>query len=759
MTSSIESLTQRITGVPAEEASLYSLDYVAALQECTAHAYQSTLRALTASSGSSGVYGDAFTECVTRVRLETERRIAGQLRTSLLQEQGAAKARGADGKAHASVEMDAEATTTQGGSSGWDPGSASGRRRASSAIAGGVNHVFGKAPRRGSQRPSLGAGQRSSFQAGTLTSRPSSGKVDSKDALNLTGTVTTPAAVPPASSSSSPTTPVGVAVAVRLLRKGLTRSLGWPLPSSTLLADGKSPPQLHQNGSKQEGYGSHSYNAQLRGLADTLLSRRSFSQASPANQQASTPTRSAPSSPPPSTSVPLFMELEDEEGRQDILLEWIEDVLIFALHLDFNAPQAQCLLLDSILVLQVLEDAPEGTDGGDDDGDDVWERRVAVALQDVLCTQTCPTVTRAIETVHKRQPVVREVPDPVQLAEIEQKRLKASTQKALATLDEIQAGIPLVKQTFMEDVSVEVEKDATVPAVFSMAEAAAAVEFLTRSTVMHRRLWQLCLWGAGGRDGCKDTSRTTGKSQLRPIMAVPLCAYVEDVTPIFVPPLSAFYPSMLQAEVNAQRSLLNACAAEKTSLFAAKYVLPLAALHTKEAAERQKLLTAARQAAAEDRDVALTSQECAQVEKAFRLRLEDTVSLNARVSRSGDGAAVQASQGRGKRQVEATTTAASAAASTSVPVMLGSGSAEPHTKSDSVGTSAAGSGTKYSMCTSKLLGQPMLLGTTADLVTPPEVVFSLADVERRVERVAAAAENLPSGGAASTAVRGGQRKR
>ncbi|KPI89791.1 hypothetical protein ABL78_1054 [Leptomonas seymouri] len=687
----------------AAETSFYSLPYVATLQQYTAVAYQPTLHAVTSSTGSSGVSGDGFTECVTRLRLETERRVAGQLRTALLQEQAAARSKGKDCKAHANAETDVE-TATLGESVGSAAGPSPGSRVSSAAT--GLGSSFRKPLQRSFRQLSAGVGSRNSIQSGGLNS-PSMGKQEGKE-----------------TSSSSPAAPVGAVMAVKLLREGLARSFGWPLPSSTLFSEGRQQ-------SKPEGGGcsNSSNSAQLKGLADTLLSRRSFVHVAAAS--VSTPLVNVPFA-----STPLYMELADEEGRQDILLEWMEDVLIFALRQNFNALQTQCLILDSILALQAVEETHTKEGGAEEESDAAWEKRVTEALQDVLCTQTCPTVTRIIETVQQRQLVEREVPDPVQLAEIEYKRQKVTSQKALAFLDAAQAGIPLVKLNFMEDVNVEVEKDATLPALFSMAEAASIVEFITRSVVMHRRLWRLVL---------AESPSTTAKRPLRPVVEVPLCAYVEDVPSVFLPPLSAFYPVKRQKEVDAQRGVYNDCVAEKRSLFAAKYELPLAALSAEEVAERQALLAAAKQAAADDRDAALNVQECAHVEKAFHLRLQDTMQHNSRLSRGDSASALASAQGKGE----------GAPAANPMPILSISA---PDTTKRKVRSGNAGA--KTSMSLSNLLGQSALSADAAAAVQlPPDAAFMLADVEKRVERIAAAVESLPTGNTTGAAGRGKQRKR
>ncbi|KPA80382.1 hypothetical protein ABB37_04635 [Leptomonas pyrrhocoris] len=726
MAASEGAFSRVIVEAPAAEASFYSLSYVAALQQCAALAYQPTLHSVTSSTGSSGVCGDDFTECVTRLRLETERRIAGQLRTTLLQQPSAAavaQAKEKDDKVHPSTEAEVE-TVALGESTSGTTGGPSPRRGRVPSAAVGSNAASAKPSRRSSRQSSTGAAQRNSILSGTLSgtlTASSPGRRGSKELF----------------SATLPATPVGAAMAVKLLREGLARAFGWPLPSSSLFAEAK-----HQ--SRQEGNGGITDSAQLKGLADILLSRRAFAQMPPAPGW--TPTTGVLPQMPTSASAALYMELEDAEGQQDILLEWMEDVLIFALRQKFNAAQTQCLLLDSVLALQVLAETPkrEGeaaaeAAAAEEENDAAWESRVSAALQDVLCTQTCPTVVRVIETVQQRQPVVREVPDPVQLAALEQKRQKATTQKALAALETAQAALPLVQQTFMEDVHTEVEKDATLPAFFSMTEAAAVVEFITRSTVMHRRLWRLVLVGA---------SSTPVRQPLRPVMEVPLCVYVEDVPPVFLPPLSAFYSTKLQNEVDAQHSIYNDCAAEKESLFHTRYELPLAALGIEEATERQALLMAAKQAAAADRDAALTAQGCVHVEKAFALRLLDTVSHNARPCRGDAVSASASTQGRGGEGVPmANSTPAFAA------------SAPDSSKRKKKSSNAAGAA-KGSNSNSNVLGQLMLSADAAAAVPLPSgVVFTLADVEKRVDRITTAAESLPSPGASGAAGRGGQRRR
>ncbi|KAL7695348.1 hypothetical protein NQL31_000616 [Lotmaria passim] len=714
MAASLESLTHIITETPESEASFYSLAYVAALQQCTAWAYQATLTAVTRSTRSSGVCGDSLTECVTRLRVETERRVASQLRTSLLQEQAAAvRAWKRDGRAYTNIEADVVATPRDnGGAAGAAAAAAAvaagpspARHRASSVVGGGSSNSAAKQQsRRVSQRTASSsvAGPHNPLQPDALAGLPA-GKRGSKETVNTAG----------AASSSPSSSEASVAAAVKLLREGLARSLGCPLPSSSLFADGK------LQGGKSEGCSST--NAQLKGLADTVLSRRSYSP-TPAHQGAT-----------------LFVELEGEEGRQDLVLEWIEDVLIFALRLGFNAPQTQCLLLDSMLALQTLED--EGADNDADDDDAAWEQRVSAALEDVLCTQTCPTTTRVIDTMWQRQPVVREVPDPVQLAELEQKRLKATTQKALAALDAAQASIPLVPRTFMEDVSVEVERDATLPPVFSMAEAAAVVDFVTRSVATHRRLWRLLL--------------TATLPSLRPVVERPLCAYVEDVPPVFLPPLSSFYPARLQDEVDAQRAVYAECAAEKASLYAALYETPLAALSMEAAATRQALMSAAQRAAADDRDVALTTQECAHVAKAFQLRLQDTVQHNTHVVRADTTASSSVLAGSHKDESSGGDAAASLANA------LSAAAPEPakhKAKKDSGGTAAVHAA-KNPISASNLMRQSMLSADAAAAIPlPTSAVFTLAEVEQRVDRIAVVAEHLPSVGASGVAGRGGQRK-
>ncbi|CAJ1030737.1 hypothetical protein Q4I30_005604 [Leishmania utingensis] len=705
MASSLGSISTLITGASPAEASFYSLAYVSALQHCIAFAYGPTLKSVVSSTAATSVYGDGLAECVVRCRLETEREATERLRAILLQELPQTPARGRQ-RRNPSAALDV-AGADQEGTSVANPSTG------------------GRARPRNASVPS----QRSSRASSSVAPFAKDGEVTRPPFLSSTAALSFP-------SSSFAQASRCDAAALLLLRIGLCRALGWPVPAA-LQFNGDDGDEVGgiEDGSDKDRSGALGRATQL---ADVLLSRHSYPNV-PTSQRV-TESSAAPTvaTPIANKSLHMFMHMPDAELRQSVILEWVEDILVFAHYQGFTPVQTQCVLLDSLLILSMVDEHLVGV--ADAATHAAWEQRVGDALQEVLCAQTCLTATRTIDTARRYQSVTTEVPDPVQLEEITEKQHKATSQKALAALEAAKQSLPLVSQTVMQHVEVEVEKDVTLRAVFAMSEAAAIAEYITRSVVTHKRLWDVLLGPVPEEQlpsqPIPATAAAAADGLRRPVVHRPICVSIENVASIYLPSHSVFHSEALQAVVDAQCRLFEACESERMLQFSTDWQEPLLAIAVQELSERRALQEATAQADAEDKAAGLTSQQCARVERAYGLRLQDVLRHNAHVVR---GAPPTASE-------------------------LLAAAATPEVAAAPLPGRVSGSKLKNSgPCVSipSAAAAPALsTDAAASIVLSADAAFELAEVEARVDRIAAAVEEMngPSTTSSAASQRAGKHR-
>ncbi|CBZ35797.1 hypothetical protein, conserved [Leishmania donovani] len=702
MTSSLATAFALITGASPADASFYSLAYVSALRQCTASAYGPMLKSVVSSTAATSLYGDGLAECVVRCRLEKEREATERLTAILLQELPQTEKRGRR-RRNPSATLDVTGAEREGVSAADHPVEVALHRSTSGASRTSSRASSARALRRLSVKENNGV---SSAPAASLA-EPSA-----KD---------NEAAVAPFLGAAAARAPCCDASAILLLRIGLCRALGWPAPVTLQWkGDDGDGAGCDEDGSTKSGSGACDLPTQL---ADALLSRSSYPNLL-RNQRVTEPGgASAATTTIEKKSAHMFMHMPDTDLRNSIILEWVEDVLVFAHYQGFTVEQTQCVLLDSLFVLDMVDGhLVESTDAA---GHVPLEQRVSDALQQVLCTQTCLTVTRTIDTVCRYQPVTIKVPDPAQLDEITEKQQKTTSQKALAALEAAKQNIPLISQTVMQNAEVEVEKDVTLRAVFTMPEAAAIAEYITRSVATHKWLWGVLLAPVTEEQlPAQPTSATAAAAAdglYRPVVHREICVAIENVSSIYLPPLSVFHSEALQAVVDAQRRLYEACKAERTLRFLTDWQEPLLAIAAQELSERCVLQEAVAQADAEGRAAALTSQQCARVERAYGLRLEDVMEFNPNVVR---GAPFTASE-------------PPAVAAAPLPARASSNKLKKNGPGESIPSTAAA---------------PVLsTGAAASVVLPTDATFKIAEVEARVNRIAAAVEGMNDAGAAASA--------
>ncbi|CAG9577799.1 conserved hypothetical protein [Leishmania major strain Friedlin] len=712
MTSSLATASALITGASPADASFYSLPYVSALRHCTASAYGPTLKSVVSSTAATSLYGDGLAECVVRCRLETEREATECLTAILLQELPQTETCGRR-RRNPSATLDVTGAEREGFSA--------------------ASHPAGVALHRSTTGASRASSRTSSARALRRLSVKEHNGVSSAPAASL--------AEPSAKENEAAATPFLGAAAARalccdasallLLRIGLCRALGWPAPVKLQLkGDGGDEAGCDEDGSAKNGSGACGLPTQL---ADALLSRSSYPNLLRSQRVTEPGGVSEATTNIERKSAHMFMHMTDTDLRNSTILEWVEDVLVFAHYQGFTAVQTQCVLLDSLLVLDVVDG--HLVDSTDAAGHVPLEQRVTDALQQVLCAQTCLTVTRTVDTVCRYQPVTIKVPDPAQLDEIAEKQRKTTSQKALAALEAAKQSIPLISQTAMRNVEVEVEKDVTLRAVFTMPEAAAIAEYITRSVVTHKRLWGVLLAPVTEEQLPAQPTPAAAAAAPdglhRPVVHHDICVSIENVPSIYLPPLSVFRSEALQAVVDAQRRLYEDCKAERTLQFSTDWQEPLLAIAAQELSERWVLQEAVAQVVAEDRAAALTLQQCARVERAYGLRLEDVMEFNPHVVR---GAPFTASE-------------PPAVAAAPLCARASSNKLKKNGPGGSIPSTAAA---------------PVLsTDAAASVVLPADATFRIAEVEVRVDRIAAAVEGMDDAGAASSGAsqRVGSRKR
>ncbi|KAG5497261.1 hypothetical protein JIQ42_03744 [Leishmania sp. Namibia] len=725
MPSSIETTSALITGASPAEASFYSLAYVSALRQCTASAYGPMLKSVVSSTAATSFYGDGLAECVVRCRLETEREATEGLTATLLRELSQMPTRG-QLRREPSAALDVTCADREIASCA-NP----------STVA--VRPLSACEASRSSRASSAKASHRVSAKAcdrASLTHVASSANLSAKEA-ELERPFSHFDAAPPFPWSSSAFTSRCDAAALRILRVGLYRALGWPVPVALQLkADVGDETGGYADMSTEDGSGACGVPTHL---LDTLLSRYSYPNVLVSQRVIESGAASSITSATTTRRAHMFLDLPDTELRQSIIVEWVEDVLVFAHYHGFTTAQTQCVLLDSLIALNMVDGFP--ADSTDAAADVLWEQRVTDALQEVLCAQTCLTVTRAVNTVHRYEAITVKVPDPSQLNEITEKVHKTTSQKALAALHAAKQNLPLVSQTVMQDVEVEVEKDVTLRAVFSMPEAATVAEYITRSLVTHKLLWGALLAPVAEEQLPAPPATTTGAAAAygsqRPVVHRPICVAIENIHPIHLPPLSAFHSEALHAALNAQQHLFEACEAERAQQFSRDWQEPLLVIAAKELSERLLLLETAVQADSENRAAALTLQQCARVERAYELRLEDVLKHNAHVVRGAPHAAPELPAAG----------AAPAVAAAPLPARIKSSKSKKKGPGGPISAPAA---------------VPTLsTDAAASIALPTDTTFGLAEVEARVDRIAAVVEGMGSAGASSAAApqRVGNRKR
>ncbi|CBZ23963.1 conserved hypothetical protein [Leishmania mexicana MHOM/GT/2001/U1103] len=717
MTSSLATASALITGASPADASFYSLAYVSALRHCTASVYGPTLKSVVSTTAATSLYGDGLAECVVRCRLETEREATERLTAVLLQELPQTEKCGRQ-RRNPSATLDVTNADRESVSAANPPAGVALHRNAS-----GVS-------RKNSRTSSARTLQRLSVKEhNEVSSAPTASlaELSAKD---------DGAAVTPALDAAAARAPCCDASALLLLRLGLCRALGWPAPVTLQLqGDGGDKAGCDEDGPAKDGDGACGLPTQL---ADALLSRSSYPNLLRGRRVTEPGGVSAATTAVEQKSAHMFMHMPDTELRNSTILEWVEDVLVFAHYQGFTAEQTQCVLLDSLLVLNAVDG--HLVDSTDAAGRVPLEQRVTDALQQVLCAQTCLTVTRTVDTVRRYQPVTIQVPDPAQLDEITEKQHKTTSQKGLAALEAAKQNIPLISQTVMQNVEVEVERDVTLRAVFTMPEAAAIAEYITRSVVTHKRLWGVLLAPVTeGQLPAQPTSATAAAAAdglHRPVDHRDICVAIENVPPVYLPPLSVFHSEALQAVVDAQRRLYKACKAERTLQFSTDWQEPLLAIAAQELSERWVLQEAAAQADAEDRAAALTSQQCARVERAYGLRLEDAIQFNPHVVRGAPFSAPEPPAVAAAPEV----TAAPVRARANINKLKRNSQGGP------IPSAAAA---------------PVLSpNAAASVVLATDATFKIAEVEARVDRIAAAIEGMGGAGATPSAAsqRGGGRK-
>ncbi|GET90331.1 hypothetical protein, conserved [Leishmania tarentolae] len=686
MASTLATAFAFITEASAAEASFYSLAYVSALRHCTACAYGRRLKSVVSSTAATSLYGDGLAECVVRCRLESEREATEHLTSILLQE------------------------SPQTETCGRRKGSPS----ATLDVAGAERESVGMAPH------SVGVPCRRSTSGTNRTiSRTSSAKaLRGLSIKEYNGVSSAPAAAVAELSEKDDGT------ALLLLRIGLYRALGWPVPATLQLkGDNGDEAGCDADGPTKDGSGARGLPTQL---ADALLSRSSYPNLVTSQRVTELCGISAATTVIENKSSHMFMHIPDVELRKSIILEWAEDLLVFTHYQGFTAEQTQYVLLDSLLVLSVVDGHP--ADSKDTASPVSWEQRVTDALQEVLCAQTCLTVTRTVETSHHYQPATTNVPDPIQLDEITGKQRKASSQKASPALEAAKQNI-LIPQTVMQ--SVKEEKDVTLRAVFTMPEAAAIAEYITRSVVTHKWLWGVLLAPVTEEQvPAPPTSEKAAEAAdrlRRPVVHRDICVAIENLSSVYLPPLSVFYSEELQAVVDAQRHLFEACKTERAQQFSADWQGPLLAILAQELSERCALQEAAAKVDAEDRAAALTSQQCARIERAYGLRLEDVMEFNAHVVRVTPLTVPKPPAVAAVPEVVAT------------PLRARSGSSKLKKNRPGGLIPSAAAALVFSS------------NAASSAVLPTDATFKLAEVEARVDRIATAVEEMESAGAPSAA--------
>ncbi|KAG5473727.1 hypothetical protein LSCM1_04357 [Leishmania martiniquensis] len=724
MLSSLATASALITGASPADASFHSLAYVSALRQCTAFAYDSMLKSVVCSTAATSLYGDGLTECVVRCRLETEREAMERLTAFLLEELPQTPPRG---QPRRDPRASKDATSADRASASYASPPTAGARHQS---AGEASRGSRTSSARASRRVSGKASERASVTRTTLPGDLSAKEDEAARPFSLFG------AAPsfPWSLSAAPTSRRDSA-ALLLLRVGLYRALGWPVPAALQLkVDGGDDTGGDADMTTEDG--SEAIAAPTL-LVDTLLSRHSYPNVLRGQRATEPGAALARTSTAATKRAHMFMDMPDTELRHSIVVEWVEDVLVFAHYQCFTTVQTQCVLLDSLLVLDKVDGLP--VDSTDAAANVLWEQRVTDALQEVLCAQTCLTVARAIETVNCYQPVTVTVPDPSKLSEITEKLHKTSSQKTLTALEAAKQAPTLVQQTVMQNVEVEVEKGLTLRAVFSMSEAASVAEYITRSVVTHKLLWGTLLAPMAEEQLPAPPATVIESSAVcgsqHPVVHRPICVAVENIRPVYLPPLSAFHSEALQAVLNAQQRLFEACEAERVLQFSRDWQEPLLVIAAHELSERLLLLDTAMQTDSENRAAALTLEQCTRVERAYQLRLEDVLKHNSHVVRSAPPAAPELPSAAAVPEVTA---------------------APPPARGRS-SKSKKGSGGPIS---SPAAAPALSADAAASIQLPTDATFDLAEVEARVDRIAAVLEEVGVAGASSAALeRTGNRKR
>ncbi|RNF08145.1 hypothetical protein TraAM80_02902 [Trypanosoma rangeli] len=318
----------------------------------------------------------------------------------------------------------------------------------------------------------------------------------------------------------------------------------------------------------------------------------------------------APSLSEDTASAPLrYREATQEELRHVALGEWCEDLIKFTAYRGFSAEQARCVLLTAMHLMNVVADLPPDTT------DEGAERRCAQVLEELLVEQACGLPRKVVETHNSWKTVNSEVQDPqivaaleVQIAQEKNKKRKSMLREQLKNVPTI----PCTRQALQEE---RLLTEIVVGPYFTLHEVAQILEYFSSSVVRHWRLFRTFL------------------AEPQPVEAHEEVQVQWDVCSFCVPPLMEFLQDDMYAIAQERQSLLDACEEVIRSSFEEEFMQPLLLLQR----ERDDLLACLRETErqAEEDNIrnALDAPGYARVARSFALRLNKCIERNEAVGK------------------------------------------------------------------------------------------------------------------------------
>ncbi|CCW59591.1 unnamed protein product [Phytomonas sp. EM1] len=300
-----------------------------------------------------------------------------------------------------------------------------------------------------------------------------------------------------------------------------------------------------------------------------------------------------------------YMHQDGDALRYTALVEWFEDLLAFIVDNAFSCQQARCVLLDALALLRCLEGLP--VDATEEDVGQVVEALMTNALN----VQACPVPTHVNVPHTLYEPIMGQMRDPKLTASIEhrlQTDRKLDKRQRVALMEALE-NIPLHVVTLMKPRRIEVPIEMAVGPYFSTDDVKAVLNFLISSAVMHWRLFTFIL----SQPQAVDVRTTT--------------LVLEDILPCFVPPLAGFMFDEEHELALKMETAWREAFREANEMFNGVYMCPIEEMQAQEIQERQAIIAAEEAAKQKNLDDALSQKEYERVERAFNLRLQNSLGV------------------------------------------------------------------------------------------------------------------------------------